>query len=126
MARATRAVWAKRVQRWERSGETAREFAARLHVNPHTLKWWRWVFAAERQSRSEVPARLGAAQFVELVHGGEGGPDVAAGECTGAPSGSAGPGERLELSLPRGLRIHLPAQFDAGAVARLIAALERR
>jgi len=27
MVRATRAVWAKRVQRWQRSGETAREFA---------------------------------------------------------------------------------------------------
>jgi len=126
MARATRAVWAKRVQRWERSGETAKRFAARLRVSPYTLKWWRWAFRAERRTRAEAPARLDAAQFVELVHRGPEVPAVAVDAGTCARSRSAAPDGRLELSLPRGLQIHVPAQFDADAVARLIAALERR
>jgi hypothetical protein len=126
MARATRATWAERVRRWERSGDTAKRFAARLRVNPNTLKWWKWVVTAEQQSRAEGPAGIGAVQFVELVHGGPDVPGVAADERSGASARSAGPVEGLELSLPRGLRIHLPGQFDAEAVARLVAAIERR
>jgi hypothetical protein len=37
MARSTRAEWAKRVERWQDSGLTAKEFAAELDISPTSL-----------------------------------------------------------------------------------------
>jgi hypothetical protein len=125
MARTTRAVWKKRVARWERSGHSAARFAARNGVNPYTLKWWKWALGAERARRPAAASTIEAAQFVELVHGG-GQP---------APDGTAGPSagrdqdegeDRVEVRLPGGVRVFLPARFDVSAIAGLVAAFERR
>jgi transposase len=42
MERANREVWAKRVERWQDSGLTAKEFAAELDVSANSLTFWRW------------------------------------------------------------------------------------
>lgn len=126
MARASRTVWAKRVQRWERSGETARAFAARLRVNPYTLKWWRWVFARGQEGRERAAAPVGAAEFVELVHAGARRPPTPPDQALGVAAGAKGPSGQVEVCLPSGLHIIVPAAADVEAVGRLVAALERR
>ena len=35
-------VWEERVEGWARSGQTVKEYAAKIGVNPHTLAGWRW------------------------------------------------------------------------------------
>ena len=42
MARASREIWAKRVERWKDSGLSAKEFAAELDVSPKSLMFWKW------------------------------------------------------------------------------------
>jgi len=42
MELATREVWANRVERWQDSGLTAKEFAAELEVSPNSLTFWKW------------------------------------------------------------------------------------
>jgi transposase len=126
MARASRAVWTKRVRRWERSGLTAREFASRLQINPQTLKWWRWALASEQESGAAAASPVAAAQFVELVHSGDQvvrSPGDEAARAVGVPTG---PSALVEVHLPSGVRVVVPAGVDAEAVGRLIAALERR
>jgi hypothetical protein len=54
MARESRAVWAKRVERWRESGLRATEFAAELGVNAATLTQWKYRLAAE--ARAEMPS----------------------------------------------------------------------
>lgn len=125
MARTTRAVWKKRVERWERSGQSAARFAARLGVNQYTLKWWRWALAAARSQGAATPVAIDATQFVELVHGTRGAAvDAGAGQA-GGPTGADAPDDRVELRLPTGVRVFLPARFDVNAIAGLVGAFER-
>jgi transposase len=44
---ATRAEWEKRVERWNKSGKSADEFAAREGLRAKQLLWWRWKLRAE-------------------------------------------------------------------------------
>jgi transposase len=65
MARGSRTAWERRVRRWERSGQTASEFAAREGVNPRTLSFWKW-----KLGRSRLPSsteRQPSVDFVEVV-----------------------------------------------------------
>ncbi|AUX39946.1 transposase [Sorangium cellulosum] len=48
---ATRAEWAKRMVRWERSGLGAEKFARREGYKPKQLYWWR------RKLRADGPAQ---------------------------------------------------------------------
>ncbi|MBI5487614.1 MAG: hypothetical protein HY905_09800 [Deltaproteobacteria bacterium] len=125
MPRTTRAIWKKRVERWERNGQTAARFAARLRVNPGTLKWWRWALSTEQPRRSPPPPRIAAAQFVELVQSAPGSGRQAPPPAAGVPSGSTTPDDRVELCLPTGVRILLPRGFDVDSVSGLVAAIER-
>jgi hypothetical protein len=125
MARMTRAVWKKRVERWERSGQSAARFAARINVNPYTLKWWKWALGTEQARPAGAASTIEAAQFVELVHGGgQPAPDETAGPSVGREQ-DEGEG-RVEVRLPAGVRVFLPARFDVNAIAGLVAAFERR
>jgi hypothetical protein len=93
------------------SGLTAKEFAAELGVNVHTLNGWRWKLSTEAGT-----ARLSAsAPFVEVIS-------------TSPPSQalrSAGGGspDSFEVILREGVRIRVPPRFDAGALRSLLAAL---
>lgn len=122
MARETRQVWAKRVERWIDSGLTAREFAAEIGVNPNTLASWRWRLGEE----AGPPARQGPGTavppFVEVITGTTSGGEPAAAEVEVAPSGP----EPLELVLVGGHRLRIPVYFDPGSLRRVLAALEAR
>ena len=65
MARESRAAWARRIRRWERSGRTAAEFAAREGVNPRTLAFWKWKLGSSTLLSSS--RRRPAVDFVEVV-----------------------------------------------------------
>src|SRR5262245_59956082 len=65
MAKESRAAWERRVRRWERSGLSAAEFAAREGVNPRTLSFWKL-----KLGRSRLPdanRQRASVEFVEVV-----------------------------------------------------------
>jgi transposase len=57
MAKATRAEWVKRVERWQDSGLTAKEFALELAVSPNSLTFWKWKLRRESSTQSEASAK---------------------------------------------------------------------
>jgi hypothetical protein len=57
MAQKSRIIWLERIRRWEQSGLTAGEFAAKVGVKEGTLRHWKWQLGWEaRGSRQPVPA----------------------------------------------------------------------
>jgi len=123
MGRESREVWEKRVVRWRESGLSAKEFAAELGVNVHTLTHWAWRLGqvdraapAEKRRRPAAAAPAAApVPWLEVVA-----PDHAA---TATPSASAPP---FELVLVTGRTIRVPTGFEADALKRLIAVAEAR
>ena len=57
MAKSSRAEWAKRVERWQDSGLTAKEFAAELAVSPNSLTFWKWKLRRERSEQDDVDSK---------------------------------------------------------------------
>ncbi len=127
MARETREVWAKRVERWRDSGLSLKEFAAEIGVNANTLAGWRWRLGAAagvepRKVRPAVPA------FLEVVAG------LATGGKLAVPAAKEGAivavppdaGDPLEVVLRGGHRISIPVHFDAAALRRVVDVLEGR
>lgn len=104
-ARSSRAEWEKRVERWKDSGLSAEQFAAEIGVNAGTLRQWKYSLAAKGR-----PVRAAGSNFVEVK-------PVAAVE--GRTSAAT-----FELEV-RHRRLRIPPQFDADALCRLIAVLER-
>jgi transposase len=102
MAAGSREVWAKRVARWRASGLTAAEFARRHRLAEASLKWWKWKLGSTRRA----PAPVSPLTFVEMT----------------APMRR----ESLELVLASGVEVRVPADFDEGALARLLDMLDRR
>lgn len=123
MARETREVWAKRVERWLDSGLTAREFATELGVNPNTLANWRWRLAQESDPPARSNSGTSTPPFVELIAAAAAGdPATTPATATTAPAGF----EPLELMLAGGHRLRIPVHFDPGSLRRVLAALEAR
>lgn len=119
MERASREVWAKRVERWKDSGLTAKEFAAELDVSPNSLTFWKWKLGKlanveatpPRVSRKQGAAkRAKAAKFVELVP-------------TATPHG---PGAPFELVFSGGMVLRVARDFDEAALSRLVGVLRGR
>jgi len=113
MDRESRETWAKRVERWKDSGLTAKEFAAELGINAHSLAWWKWRLGARKPAARSAPPRrarkppaVGPLTFVEVP--------------------SAEPSDSIEVVLPSSVRIRVPATFDAMALGRLLDVLEQR
>ncbi|MGO9837885.1 MAG: IS66 family insertion sequence element accessory protein TnpA [Polyangiaceae bacterium] len=111
MDRESRETWAKRVERWKDSGLTAKEYAAELGVNAHSLSWWKWRLSSapgesgRRPRKARRPDTAAPLTFVEL------------------PAASAEP---LEVVLPSSLRVRVPSGFDATALRRLLDVLVAR
>jgi transposase len=114
MERASREIWAKRVERWQDSGLTAKEFAAELDVSAGSLTFWKWKL---KRQREEVPApvrrkrrplkrEVHAAQFLQLV-----------------PTASSRPASTLEVVLGSGVIIRVAQDFDDATLLRLVTAL---
>jgi transposase len=117
MARASRAVWAKRVERWKDSGLTAKQFAGELGVSAQSLTFWRWKLrrdgAVAEGGREAVPARKRRSRaaatptFVQLV-----------------PTACQVPRtSMLEIVLANGLAVRLSPQFDEATLLRVVALL---
>ena len=117
MARETRAAWARRVERWQRSGLTADRFAEQEGVNARTLTFWKWRL--KRDGAGHVATRSARrtekqVSFVEVI----------------APRAAVSPGEtrstQIEVVLPIGYRVRVAAGFERGALVELLDVLEAR
>ena len=60
--------WRKRVQRWKDSGLTAREFAAEVGLNFHTLRYWSSRLQPEKSTKSGAAMVVAARpRFIEVT-----------------------------------------------------------
>jgi hypothetical protein len=112
MERADRETWAKRVERWKDSGLSAAQFAAEIGVSAKALSWWKWQLSRGEQRskpvrrRRKAKASLSPMTFVEMS----------------APARS----DVLEVVLPSGFRIRVPAPVDSDALGRVLDVLDKR
>ena len=88
------------LERRERQGLTYRELARQTGESPRTLAWW-----SSRLRRARSRSR----GFVELV---------------AKPASTAPRAGSFEIVLGSGRRVLAPAEFDEGALRRLLAILE--
>jgi transposase len=113
MEQKTSDAWAKRVERWRRSGLTAAQFAAREGINRHTLAYWKWKLRREAQTppRRELEPVVRVGDVVEVV----------------APHADvAEPARAFEIVLAQGYRVRLGDAFAGDALSRLLDVLEAR
>jgi len=120
MGRATRQEWIKRIERWQDSGLTAKEFAAEIDIPPTSLSYWKWKLRQESKAPATAstdiakhrtprrPRSAPAPQFLELV--------------------SQSPAQvidvtLLEVVLRSGVVVRVPAQFDEHALRRVVTLL---
>lgn len=115
MAKASRAEWAKRVERWQDSGLTAKEFVAELAVSPNSLTFWKWKLRRERDEQSLASSKAmkplvktPEPKFLQLV--------AADGEVAGA----AAP---LEVVIRGDIVVRVPHGFDDQLLTRVLRAL---
>jgi len=109
--RTSRAEWQKRIERWNDSGLSAEQFAAEMGINAGTLRHWKY-FLGKRASGAlaSKPTRpIVANSLVEVQ-----------------PVVAAAPTAAFELELGADRRLRIPPQFEADALERLLAVLERR
>jgi transposase-like protein len=64
--RRSAAEWRRIIERWERSGQSARTFAERHDLSKSSLQWWRWRFRSEGSPAAES-ASLAELSFVPLT-----------------------------------------------------------
>ncbi|AGP39498.1 IS66 family insertion sequence element accessory protein TnpA [Sorangium cellulosum] len=102
---ATRVEWAERVQRWERSGLSAEQFARREGYKAKQLYWWRWKLRAEGASQPSPPS-VEAPRFLP-VH-------VVADTSPVAT-------EPIEIALPNGRVVRVRPGFDPATLERVLA-----
>ena len=100
---ATRDVWAKRVERWRKSGLSTEDFSAREGIKSKQLGWWRWKLGS---SLPEPPAP-GPPQFLP----------VRVVDALACPPDARGP---VEIALPNGRVVRVSAGFDAATLERVL------
>src|SRR5215218_3845912 len=71
MARESREVWTKRVDRWRASGLTADEFASEVGIKSNTLKHWSWLLDHEKRGSKPDTARSARSREVPFVEVGD-------------------------------------------------------
>ncbi|MFZ6181050.1 IS66 family insertion sequence element accessory protein TnpA [Nannocystis pusilla] len=109
MSRTTEAAWRKRVDGWITSGQTCKDYAARIRVNPHTLGWWKWrLHAARAHARAQG---TGEAGFVEVTQ-----------EVAASMTSEAGV---LELEVGR-VVLRIRGHVEADMLGRVLDVLEGR
>jgi len=101
---ATRAEWAERVERWERSGQSAEVFAARERISAKRLTWWRWSL---RSSSATARAARAPVQFLP----------VRVVEPSVPVTRSAAP---VEIVLPNGRVVRVAAGFDPATLEHVL------
>lgn len=113
MTRTTREQWAKRIERWQSSDLTAKEFATEIGVNPRTLSYWKWVLQSESGVRTPAKdkASIGTARKTPTVRFEEVG--------VAALSADAG----VEIRASSGWSVRVSASFDDQALRRVLACI---
>jgi transposase len=122
VARADRGEWAKRVQRWQESGLTAREFADEMGLKATSLSFWRWRLKKDRslvvkppkRAQLLLPKTAKAVGLVELT-----------APARGAVTFARGNEARFELVIGEYI-IRIPNGFDDVTLRRLLSALRER
>lgn len=109
----TREEWAGAVSRYERSGLTAKAFAAREGLSARSLSWWKWKLGSEARGETEAlsastSTSTTAMSFVELR--------------TSAPVTSSPPFELVLAESGHILRV--PADADLESMCGIVDALE--
>ena len=115
-------MWAKRVERWQRSGLSAREFAARHGLNGRTLAYWGWRVRTTSPVGSSAVVPVGG-RFVEVVGA------LATPIAASARDDDEERGPAAELVGCGGLVVRVPVPctaHEARRVAAFVAALEAR
>jgi hypothetical protein len=101
---ANRAEWTQRIQRWQASGLTAREFAEREGLQAQSLTWWKWKLgSAVADSAVSAPTTFLPVRVVES-------------SLARVPTGEA-----FEVALPNGRVVRVPSSFDDATLERLLA-----
>jgi hypothetical protein len=111
--RVRRAEWARRVQGWQESGQTAEQYGAQIGVKARTLTYWKWLLRKEAQGEPRAWPRK---QKERALTGN------AAPEFVEIRAGSAD--ARFALELRDGRRLLVPDSFDTDGLRRLLAVLE--
>ena len=101
---ANRAEWTQRIQRWQASGLTARQFGAREGLSERSLAWWKWKLGSAAPS----PAGPSATTFLP-VH---------VVDLLPRPAPAA---DAFEIALPNGRVVRVPPRFDDAMLERLLA-----
>lgn len=109
-ARRSRGGWSEAIAEWRASGLAAEEFCRRRGLVMSTFQWWRWRLG--RSTSDEPPGAVPGFAAVRVVGADAGG---------GLEHGRSG--EALELLLPSGVRLRVPAGFDEQTVAGVLWAL---
>ncbi|PCC72529.1 hypothetical protein SAMN02745121_08743 [Nannocystis exedens] len=109
MSRATEATWRKRVEGWIASGQTCKEYAARIRVNAHTLGWWKWRLHGAQDGAQD--RGTGGAGFVEVTQ-----------EIAASLTNEAGV---LELEVGR-VVLRIRGHVEADMLGRVLDVLEAR
>ncbi len=121
MGEAAREIWAKRVERWKDSGLTAKEFAAELGINAHSLSWWRWRLSSEAGQLAPTARRRRPHAMSKAAPTTPSTPPLTFVEMTASIAT-----EPLEVVLPSSIRIRVPSSFEASTLGRLLDVLEQR
>ena len=107
MSRTPREMWAKRVERWQSSNLTAKEFAAEIGVNDRTLAHWKWILGKEGAGRSPARRRRDRGAVVKFTE--------LAVEPTALMAGSP-----IEIVVEQDLVIRVGRQFDEDTLRRVL------
>ena len=111
--RTDRAEWQKRIERWRDSGLSADRFAAELGINAGTLRYWKYHLGKEALGASATSKKAAGMKASDLVE-------------VPAPVAAVADPAVFELELGAERRLRIPPQFEAAALERLLAVLERR
>ena len=102
--------WRRCIERWIQSGLTASAYAARVGLNVHTLRKWKYLL--DRQDRQAM--RLAAPQ---TLHTPASLPLIELRPRANSVD------ERIEVELGDGRRLRVPSTFEPQALRRLLGVL---
>ena len=124
--RRTAEEWSVVVERWQRSGVSAKEFAAAEGLVASTLSWWKYHLAKKRVPKKAVvekaaPRRRRKKRMQRARKAGENAEPIRLVELV-APRASAAASEApLELVLGGDVVVRIQRGFDAETLRRLLA-----
>ena len=126
MAKNTRETWEKRIERWQDSGLTAREFSAEIGVNPHTLSHWKWRLNAD-SNQKQKKARISKHKAVKKDSSAlKERPNEQTVDFIEVVTHGITQPEPFEVILADGVRVRIPIGFGAEDLRRLLQAVETR